>query len=75
MVLLLLIAVYLLGYVCAYTAFRSLIRTKFNRHWLLMEKIIVITISLFSWVGILAFAFIIISGFIFKIDLDKQCKW
>ncbi len=75
MVLLLLIAVYLLGYACAYLCFRSLIKAKYNRNWLLLEKIIVITLSLFSWVGILVFAFIIIAGFIFKIDLDKQCKW
>lgn len=75
MVTLLLIAVYLLGYVCAYLSYRSLIKSKHNRDWLLIEKIVVIALSLFSWPGLLTFAFIIIAGFTFRIDLDKQCKW
>jgi hypothetical protein len=75
MVMLLLMAVYLMGYVFSYMCYRSMIRTKFNRNWLLLEKIIAIALSLFSWAGLITFGLIIITGLTFRIDLDKQCKW
>lgn len=64
-----------MGYITCYFAFKAIVRIKHNRGWLLMEKIVVIALSLFSWLGVLAFAFLLIAGFIFRIDFDKEAKW
>lgn len=75
MVMFLLIAAYLIGYVTCYFAFRAIVKAKFNRNWLLMEKTIVIALSLFSWAAILTFSLLMITAFIFSIDFDKEIKW
>lgn len=75
MVLTIIISLYILGYVLSYLWLRTIVRDKEGGDWILLEKIVVCTISLLSWVAILAVVFLIILSPVFKIDVDKKCKW
>lgn len=70
-----LIVLYIIGYILSYVWFRDLARAIHNGKWLQMEKIIVIALSLFSWVGVFVNVILFILVSTTKIDLDKECKW
>lgn len=62
---------YILGYIISYRYIRKVIRNHHDDDWVLIEKITTITISLFSWISIIA----IITFVLCDLDLDKKCKW
>lgn len=66
---------YMVGYVLSYLYLRAVIRAKHDRHWLLIERLTVMALSLFSWLIVFALAFLFLISPLIKIDLDKQVKW
>lgn len=71
MVISLITALYVLGFVFSYRILRRIIRTHNENDWIVIEKMATIAISLFSWLSIIS----IITILLFQIDLDKKCKW
>lgn len=69
------IGCYLLGCLYAYRNIRAIIRYKRGEDWLLLEKIVSITISLFSWGMVIGIIVLFFLNSFNKIDLDKKCKW
>lgn len=69
------IGFYILGYSLCYFWFRAIIRERKQGPWILMEKIIAITLSALSWTAIAGALLLLLFGQIFKIDFDKECKW
>lgn len=75
MLIAVIIALYILGCALTYLYFRKLTRRKFNRDWLLIERIIVIGLSLFSWLAIIAFLIFVSTIIIADVNPDKEVKW
>lgn len=66
---------YIIGYSLCYFWFRAIIRDRRQSSWILMEKLVVIVLSLLSWVALTGCVLLILIGPLFKIDFDKECKW
>lgn len=64
-----------MGYALSYLYLRAVVRAKHDRDWILIEKLVVIAISLYSWVVVFALALVFIFGSLIKIDFDKKVKW
>ena len=75
MLLAIIIVAYIIGYALSYLYLRAVVRSKHNRNWLLIEKLNVMTLSLFSWVIVCMCAMLLILGPLIKIDFDKEVKW
>lgn len=75
MLLMTVIVTYIIGYALSYLYLRAVISAKHNRRWLLIEKLAVIMLSLFSWIIVFMLAMLMIMIPLIKIDLDKEVKW
>lgn len=66
---------YIFGYTLAYLYLRAVVRAKNNRNWILLEKLIVTFLSLFSWLIVCLCGLLLFLGPLIKIDLEKEVKW
>ncbi len=64
-----------MGYALSYLYLRAVVRAKHDRDWILLEKLVVVVLSVFSWVIVFALALVFIFGPLIKIDFDKKVKW
>lgn len=74
MVIAVIIIAYALGFLVSYRTIRNIVRVKMEGDWILLEKIVVIILCLWSWLILLGFL-LLKSPLLRKIDIDKPCKW
>jgi uncharacterized membrane-anchored protein len=75
MVTALLIALYLIGYALSYYSLRRIIKQRQGRDWFVIERFVVILLSILSWLMILAFVNFVFATLVFNVNPDKEVKW
>ena len=75
MLLTTIIITYFIGYALSYLYLRAVVRAKHSRNWLIIEKFVVIMLSLLSWIIVCICAMLLILGPLIKIDFEKEVKW
>lgn len=71
---LIIIIIYLLGYVCCYNYMKyDIMDSPYKKVWTEGDRLIVLTLSSFSWVGVMAVG---ITDFIeYAVSYNKPAKW
>lgn len=68
------IGIYGIGVVLCYLLFRFIAKNH-SDDWYLMDRVIVLALSMGSWLIIVLYFLFVASIFIFKLDPDKKVKW
>lgn len=69
------ILIYGIGALLCYFLFRFISKNHNDDNWLLIDRLIVATLSIGSWVTVILYLLFVASIFIFKLDPDKKVKW
>ncbi len=71
----LLVIFYAFGYIGSYVLLRERAKDYSGGDWRLMDKLIVLMLSLTSWLTLIIYVIVIILNNTNLIDPDKKCKW
>ena len=71
----LLVILYTIGYIGSYTLLRERAKDYNGGGWVVMDKLIVLMLSLMSWLTLIIYLIVIILNNTNIIDPDKKCKW
>jgi hypothetical protein len=71
----LLVIFYIIGYIGSYVLLRERAKDYSGGAWVLMDKLIVLMLSLMSWLTLIIYLIVIILNNTDRMDPDKKCKW
>ena len=69
------ILIYLAGYTICLLFFRLIVKARKDDLLTVMERLLIFTFSLLSWIAILIYVIVLLTCFLSKVDLEKKVKW